>query len=420
MGKEKNSNRSTNAKSSSNSRNNNGKFNLGTPLEFNVYKQKFLALLESLTCRELVEGEGPETVFSVPRPCAEGQEAAFVQANQDAQKAKIIAAYKLNYKAVIDSGIPVSEKKKKVLELKLNKTNKLTDLENSQVVAMQSLNTQISNWEKQRETFLKKKGACIQAFHESFGPAPIATCAKYLKKGEVRAAWNCLVNSYNAGVGGQQNVANIMKMLNNFNFSAYSCVSEAVEAIRSLAEQVSEGGATCLIPDKLLLEMFLGGVERSNNNSFNDIISDIRKESFSFDEAMQLFYERESTLLIKKQSETAGKGESSSNGSSVSYNEQELYSMLCHLADGKFGKKLAKKMTSFGKKPVVKSAEKSNKHGALICSVCQKPGHSGERCWSKKVCNICKEIGHIEKYCPKNSKNKGQFKVSNYVSGQKP
>ncbi len=390
-------------------RNSGNKFNGGTGLEFNVFVPKFMAYMESLCCKELIEGEGPENYFSAPRPCPEGEEEFFVQNNVENQKAAITAACKLNVMIVRRSTMSLAEKEKKNVDLKVNMRNELTRVVNSQVNATQSLNAQIANWEKQREVFLKKKGACIQAFYECFGSAPLATCAKFLKKGEVRAAWNCLLESYNSGVGGQQNIANIMKMLNNFNFAGYGSISEGVEAIRDLSDQFSKGGNSHGIPDELLLEMFLGGIEKSGNHSFDDIISDIRKESPTFEKAMQLFYERESTMLVKKQSDASFKNDSKSETPS----SEDLYSMICMLANGKF-KKFGKKSG----KEVAKSAAdpKTGKQSVLMCTACNKQGHTADRCWSKQTCNTCKQIGHIARFCPTNKK--GQFKVSNYTAAK--
>jgi hypothetical protein len=384
------------------------KFKGGTPLEFNAFIPMFLAHLESKCCRELIEGEGPEDIFDIPRPCEKYMEDEYVQDQIDAQINELNNTLAMNLQMVQDAGLNAAQTAQRVLDLRLAKNNKVTEVQNSKGKLLMEINKQVTDWEKQQQNFQEKVGNCKNAFYEYFGKAVLAVCSSFLKAGQVRAAWNCLLKSFNSSVGGQEGIHNIMIQLNDFNSADFPTISEAIEHCRSLADECNTGDTPLEFPDQLLLEMFLSGVEKSGNKDFADIVKDIRKDKErTFEKAGQLFYERETTLRVKNQTKSKS---TSSNAAANEAASEELYNMFCHFAStGKFKGK-------FGKK-AFKSTSKLNGKANVVCKVCNKPGHTDENCWTKKTCEVCKQVGHIGKYCPTKKRNpKGSdFSVRNYA-----
>lgn len=45
---------------------------------------------------------------------------------------------------------------------------------------------------------------------------------------------------------------------------------------------------------------------------------------------------------------------------------------------------------------------RTHNNGAA-CTICKKPGHPADRCWSTKTCDKCKKKGHISRFCTERS-----------------
>ena len=223
------------------------------------------------------------------------------------------------------------------------------------------------DWRNQKEQHTKTVGKCMAVFNSCLGESARSVIKEHLKANNFRAAWNALDRHYHLGIGGQQNVAEVVNQLTNI---VYNCSDPLQQHIQYMTDLVAEMNLVTKAPENpnLTLEWILQSVEKSSCRDFDKDIEDIRRTEKPLTAAVLLFQKTESRIRVK--------------------NEQHLSS---------------RQVTFDDKKEVKESAnvaqQQQQNGGGKTCHVCKRVGHLQKDCWKTKTCGVCGKKGHPTDRC---------------------
>lgn len=339
------------------------------------------------------DGEPVETVLGYVRPCAVGEEEAWVQDHLDSQ----IAAVNRNAEAniAVIQGIPANQlgaaqRNLEIAKITMNANDAVMKINNSRASAMKDLENSIVIFEKREEAFNQKVADAIKVFYSMLCTGPLAVAEPFLKTGRPRAAFHALNVYYNAGVGGQQVSSTIMTQLQKYHldFNAGS-LSEHMSAMKNLAVIWEGGGINPPLPEPFLMQCFLDALTRSTD-LFKDEVNFIKQNNLPWEQAKLKLQERETVLVAER---------STSKAKIKERKVDDIHSLLTFLTKTAKSLKRSAGQSSSTDVAAAASGESPQKRVLPHCAKCGKRGHAAETCWSDMQCPKCK-AGHIEKFCP--------------------
>ena len=377
-------------------------FEGGTSLNWNVFKPRLFAEMKSKQAFDYVavtipgavddQGNPIEKVPDFHRPCATGDEGAYVQAQLDSQIQAINDTLAANTEIINHSAqMNANAKGSAITQMQVKANDDITKINNSRGSVIKDLETSIALYEKRLDNFDQRKADAIKVFYTMLGTGPMSIAEPHLRNGNPRAAFVALDTHYNAGVGGQQAASTIMTQLQGFSVDLdVGSLSEHMNALKNLAVEWEGGGLNPPLPPAYLLLTFLVAVERYTSE-YKDEVQFIRQNSLTWDAAMLKLQEREAALTVEKAASPKKKGNRKSDGS-----RDEIHSLLTKIVK----KHLSKVRSATESASAAESHESPKKKVVPVCGKCKKRGHTTEQCWVDMICPQCNQKGHIPKFCP--------------------
>lgn len=365
----------------------------GTSLNWSLFYARLKAALNAKQAGEFInlsgavaaDGTVSELSFGLERPCAVGQEDAYVQDLINQQIETINAALLSNITMYDGLQMNAGAKAVKIVELRAKANNDNAKIQNDRRVIRHDLGTSIARFEEQEKEFLQRRADCVKIFYQMLGAGPLSIAEPFLSVGRPRAAFAALNSHYSAGVGGQQAASAIMKQMQNFPIDlSMATLSEHMALMERLNAEFEGGGINRSLPPAFIMHNFLEALSRATD-LFNDEILFITQNNTTWEAAKLKLKERESHLLAK------GIDLTEPPGTADQFDGDGLPRHLYDLVSDEVRSTLKRRGESSG-----------NRKKKLLptCAECGKRGHDTEHCWSQVTCPVCGDIGHITKYCP--------------------
>lgn len=92
-------------------------------------------------------------------------------------------------------------------------------IENSENQLRDKFLSATKDWRNHREQHTKTVGKCMAIFNSCLGESARSVIKEHLKANNFRAAWFALDRHYHLGIGGQQNVAEVVNQLTNIVYN---------------------------------------------------------------------------------------------------------------------------------------------------------------------------------------------------------
>ena len=276
------------------------------------------------------------------------------------------------YLNVADAGhITVEVANIERIKLNNQKLQELFKIDNSEVMLLDKYLSAMKDWRFRKEQHVKMVGKCMNVFNSCLGESAKSVIKDHLNQQHFRAAWIALDRHYHLGIGGQQNIAEIVHQLTSM---VYNPSIPLQQHIQNMTDMTAEMNAVTHHVDNpnLTLEWVLLSIEKSSCRDFDKDIDDIRRSEKTLEQSIQLFQKTESRLMVHN-------GKSNSQDNSDSKHQRG----------------------SGGDSANVVQQQQRNQSGAggKTCKICQRIGHLAKDCWKNLTCGHCGKKGHPTDRC---------------------
>jgi hypothetical protein len=230
-------------------------------------------------------------------------------------------------------------------------------IENSEHNLRDKFMSATKDWRNQKEQHVKTVGKCMGVFNTTLGDSAKSAIKDLLSVHKFRAAWIALDHHYHLGVGGQQNVAEVVHALTNM---VYDPFYPLIPHIQHMTDMVAEMNTVTKSTENssLVLEWILQSIEKSTCKDYEKDIDDIRRSDKTLEQSILLFQKTESRLNVHRHQQSR-----KIQNTGVNYGVEQKDSRVDSV-----------NVTVQQKK---------------TCFLCKKPGHLQKDCWKGMTCGHC-------------------------------
>ena len=351
-------------------------FNGGSSLDWIKFKPRMENMFTENECWHYVQPNDPvEPIVENTFDDVEPTYAVMVNNEIATQVVRVNAAFdvmiaRVNAEMAIPAGgimgnISIEHGRQELLRIENQRSVKLLEIENSESSFRDKYQTAVKDWRNHKEQHRKTVGKCIAVFGTYLGDSAKAIIKQLLKENRFREAWHSLERHYRLGLGGNQNVQEVINRINSNAYDPSDSMMQHIQYLTDLIAEMDSVTGTVTNPG-LVLEWILSSIEKSATTVYAKDIDDIRRNNKTLEEAQQLFQKTESHLTMSHSHSS-----SSSSPQAVASLQQEI----------------AEESVSFvQRKP-------------MLCQLCKRPGHVQKQCWLGMTCETCGQKGHPSWRC---------------------